>query len=382
MRRVPLSGPWITQKEIDYVTDAVTNAWYTNHNLYQERFEEAFKAYFDVPYALCLPSGTSAIHLSLAALGVGPGDEVIVPDVTYMSSASPITYVGATTVFADVDPDTLCISAESLEECITPQTKAVIAVDLYGNLPDMDAVLDVAKRHGIEIVEDAVEATGAEYKGKKAGTFGDCGAFGFHGSKTLVTGEGGMLVTEREEVYRRAQILKNQGREPGEKMYRNAEVAFTYRMGNMQAALGLAQVERMDQLIARKRDLFGWYKEELAGVPGLTLLDEPPEQRGTYWLVTAFISEDYGFQKERLVELLSEFNLDCRPVFYPLSSLPAFEHREQAQLARERNRVSYQVTPYGINLPSAMNVTRDEVRHVCDALKGILDQHSRSVSSG
>ena len=223
--------------------------------------------------------------------------------------------------------------------------------------------------------------TVSEYNGKNAGTLGDCGAFGFLGSKTLVTVEGFMLVTEREEVYRRAQILKNQGREPGEKMYRNAEVAFTYRMGNMQAALGLAQVERMDQLIARKRDLFGWYKEELAGVPGLTLLDEPPEQRGTYWLVTAFISEDYGFQKERLVELLSEFNLDCRPVFYPLSSLPAFEHREQAQRARERNRVSYQVTPYGINLPSAMNVTQDEVRHVCDALKGILDQHSRSATA-
>src|SRR6266576_5644969 len=258
MERIPVAGPSITQKEIDYVTDAVTNAWYGNANVYHERFEKAFADYLGLTYAIALPSCTSAIHLSLLALGVGPGDEVVVPDATWIATAAPITYVGATPVFADIDEGTWCLSAGSFQECITGKTKAVIPVDLYGNMPDMDEILEVAARNNISVIEDAAEAAGAEYKGKKAGSFGDAGVFSFHGSKTLTTGEGGMLVTDRDDIHRQVLFLRDHGRQPGDNLFRNTEVAYKYKMSSMQAALGLAQLERIDELIEHKREIFDW----------------------------------------------------------------------------------------------------------------------------
>jgi len=372
MERIPISGPWITQKEIDYVTDAVTNAWYSKANMYHERFEKAFAEYLGVRFAISLPSCTSAIHLSLLALGVGPGDEVIVPDITWIASAAPIAYVGGITVFADIDPKTWCLSSESLEECITPKTKAVIPVDLYGNMPDMDAINDVAKHHGIAVIEDAAEAIGSEFKGKKAGSFGDTGVFSFHGSKTLTTGEGGMLVTNREDVYRRSLFLRDHGRRPGDKMFFNAEVAYKYKMSSMQAALGLAQLERIEELVAHKRRIFAWYEEELADVDRLALNYESPETKNTYWMVSAIVDRQFGISKERLMELMDKQNIDCRPFFHPLSSIPAYQNLEQARQARERNKNAYKISPYGINLPSGLNITKEKVDYVCKALKEIL----------
>src|SRR2546421_625820 len=294
MERIPVAGPSITQKEIDYVTDAVTNAWYGNANVYHERFEKAFADYLGLTYAVALPSCTSAIHLSLLALGVGPGDEVIVPDATWIASAAPITYVGATPVFADIDEKTWCLSAQSFEECITAKTKAVIPVDLYGNMPDMDVILEVAQRDRIAIIEDAAEAVGAEYKGRKAGSFGDAGAFSFHGSKTLTTGEGGMLVTDREDIYLRALFLRDHGRKPGDNSFWNTEIAYKYKMSSMQAALGLAQLERIDELIERKREIFRWYKEELSDIEGLTLNPEPTTTKNAFWMMTAVLDPRRG----------------------------------------------------------------------------------------
>ena len=372
MERIPVAGPWITQKEIDYVTDAVTNAWYGNHNMYHERFEKAFADYLGVRFAIALPSCTSAIHLSLATLGVGSGDEVIVPDITWIASAGPITYVGATPVFADIDQKTWCLSAESLEECITSKTKAVIPVGLYGNMPDMDGIRDVAKRRSIAIIEDAAEAIGSEYRGKKAGSFGDTGVFSFHGSKTLATGEGGMLVTDREDIYHRALFLGDHGRKPGDNMFWNTEVAYKYKMSSMQAALGLGQLERIEVLVRRKCQVFSWYKEELSSVEGVTLNYEANTTKNTYWMVTAIVNKTFGMKKDRLIKRMSEKSIDCRPFFHPLSSLPAYRHLEAAQQARQRNHVSYRISPYGINLPSGMNMTAEKVKYVCDALKDIL----------
>src|SRR2546430_1807467 len=297
MERIPVAGPSITQKEIDYVTDAVTNAWYGNANVYHERFETAFAKYLGLRHAVALPSCTSAIHLSLLALEVGPGDEVIVPDATWIASAAPITYVGATPVFADIDEETWCLSPSSFEECATPRTKAVIPVDLYGNMPDMDALLEVAARKNISVIEDAAEAAGAEYKGRKAGSFGDVGVFSFHGSKTLTTGEGGMLVTNRDDIYQRAQFLRDHGRTPGDSLFWNKEVAYKYKMSSMQAALGLAQLERLDELIERKHEMFGWYKEELSDIPGLILNPESPDTRNAFWMFTVVLDPSFGIEK-------------------------------------------------------------------------------------
>ena len=372
MEHIPISGPEITEKEIDYVTDAVTNAWYANANIYNERFETAFAEYLGVKYAISLPSCTSAIHLSLLSFDVGAGDEVIVPDLTWIATSAPISYVGATPVFADVDDKTWCLSAESFEQLISPKIKAVIPVELYGNMPDMDSICKVAQRHGIAVIEDAAEAIGSEYMGRKAGSFGDTGVFSFHGSKTLTTGEGGMLVTDLEDIYHRSLFLRDHGRNPGDKMFWNTEVAYKYKMTSMQAALGLAQLERIDELVERKRQIFKWYQSELGGIPGITLNYEAPDTKNTYWMVTVVIDEKFGLKKEELMVLMSEKGIDCRPFFYPLSSIPAYQDLEQAKQARQRNRNAYTISPYGINLPCGMNMTKEKVGYVCAILKSVL----------
>jgi perosamine synthetase len=379
--RIPVSGPWITQKEIDYVTDAVTNAWYADANVYHERFEKAFSEYLGVRFAIALPSCTSAIHLALLALGIGPGDEVIVPEITWIASAAPATYIGATPVFADIEPDTWCISVESFERCITPKTRAVIPVDLYGNIPQMDRLLDVARRHGIPVVEDAAQAIGTEFHARRAGSFGNVGVFSFHGSKTLTTGEGGMLVTDSEKVRDRVLFLRDHGRQPGGKMFWNSEIAYKYKMSNMQAALGVAQLERVDELIARKRQIFSWYREFLSGVDGLTLNAEIPGTLNTYWMVTVIVDSALGMTKERLIEIMRTEQIDCRPFFYPLSSLPAYENIQQARRAQEHNQVSYRLSPYGVNLPSGLQMTKERVARVCGTLKSAIQDRVAAIGS-
>lgn len=372
MKRIPVSGPSITDKEIAYVTDAVTNAWYASANVYNERFERAFAEYHGVRYAVSLPSCTSALHLSLLALGVGPGDEVIVPDCTWIASAAPVSYVGATPVFADIDPASWCLSAESLAACITPRTRAVIPVDLYGNVPDYAALQEVARRHGIAIIEDAAEAAGTRYRGRAAGTFGVTGTFSFHGSKTLTTGEGGMLITDDEDVYRRVLVLRDHGRRPGDTMFENREVGYKYKMSSMQAALGLAQIERAEELVARKREIFGWYCEELSGCSEVVLNSEAEDVRNTYWMVTAILPARLG-GKAAVIRRLGEQGIDCRPFFSPLSSLEAYAATQMAQAARARNAVAYALSAHGVNLPSGLSLQREDVARVCAAVRDLLD---------
>jgi perosamine synthetase len=380
MEAIPVSGPSITAKEIAYVTEAVSSAWYGQANKYHDLFEKKFAAYLGVKFAVCLPSCTSAIHLALLALGVGPGDEVIVPDITWIASAAPISYVGATPVFADINPHTWCLSAAALEECITPRTRAVIPVDLYGGVPDWEAIRAVADLYGLAVIEDAAEALGSEYHGRKAGSLGDVGVFSFHGSKTLTTGEGGMLVTDRPEIYERVLFLRDHGRRPEDKMFWNTEVAYKYKMSSMQAALGVAQLERVDELVERKRQIFAWYQQGLAGVEGITLNFEAEGIKNTFWMVTAILAEQLGLSKERFIGLMKEHGIDCRPFFYPLSSLPAYRKVPQALEARRRNIVSYRISPHGVNLPSGLNLTAAQVRYVSQTLQDILGSVLRATS--
>jgi perosamine synthetase len=372
MERIPVAGPWITAKEIEYVTDAVTNAWYGQAGVYHDRFESAFASYVGTRHAASLPSCTSAIHLALAALGVGSGDEVVIPDATWIASSAPISYVGATPVFADVERDTWCLSARSFEQCITPKTKAVIVVDLYGGVADYDAIRAVASKHGVAVLEDAAEAVGAEYKGKRAGALGEAGVFSYHGSKTLTTGEGGMLVTDRKDLFDRVLQLRDHGRVPGDKMFWNHEVAFKYKMSSMQAALGLAQLERIEELVARKREAFGWYAEELGSLDGVRLNFEPSGTRNVYWMVTAVLSPERGVRKTDLINRLANENIDSRPFFHPLSSLPAYASSVEADAARKRNRNAYALGDYGVNLPSSLSLTRQDVARVAAAFKAAI----------
>jgi perosamine synthetase len=372
MKRVPVAGPWITAKEVEYVADAAANGWYENANVYCDRFEKAFARYIGVRHAVSLPSCTSAIHLSLLALGVGPGDEVVVPDVTWIASVAPVAYVGATPVFADVDPKTWCLSAPSLAAAVTARTRAVIPVDLYGGMPDMDAIRAIAAKHRIAVIEDAAEAIGSRYGGRAAGSFGETGVFSFHGSKTLTTGEGGMLVTDHDDLHARVLVLRDHGRVPGDTSFLNAEVAYKYKMSAMQAALGLAQLERIDELIDRKRRIFGWYEDALRGLEGVVLNAEPPNTFNSYWMVTVILDRKLGLDKARVIAALAARGIACRPIFSPLSSIPAFANHPSRARAQATNAASYALGPYGINLPSALSLDEETVRHVVDNLKAVL----------
>lgn len=372
---IPVSGPWITEREIRYVTEAVTHAWYDKANTWHERFEKGFATYLGVPFVTSLPTCTSAIHLSLAALGIGPGDEVIVPEITWIATSAPITYVGATPVFADVDPERWTLTAESLRSCITPRTRAVIPVDIYGGMPDYDSLLAVAAEHGLAVIEDAAEAIGSEYQGRRAGSLGTTGVFSFHGSKTLTTGEGGLLATRDEALFRRILHLRDHGREPGDRFFFNTAIGFKYKMSALQAALGTAQLERVGELIERKRQIFAWYQERLSQVPGLTLNAEPPGTRNGFWMVTVVWDAALKLDKKTLQLELEAAGVDTRPFFHPLSSLPAYRGSPSAVGAAARNRVAYDLAPRALNLPSALNLTEEQVDQVCQALRQRLEAH-------
>lgn len=373
LERIPVSGPSITEHEVGYVAEAARTAWYANANAFNERFERAFAAYIGTPHAIALPSCTSAIHLSLLALGVGPGDEVIVPDCTWIASAAPIHYVGATTVFADIDADTWCLSPSSFEAAITPRAKAVIPVNLYGGMVDYDAINRIAQRHGIAVIEDAAESIGSRLNGRPSGSFGTTGVFSFHGSKTLTTGEGGMLVTADGALHDRIQVLRDHGRQPGDRFFYNTEVGWKYKMSSMQAALGLAQLERIDELVERKRRVFDWYRDRLSGLNELQLNHEPEGVLNTYWMVTAILPARVG-GKRVTMDALSAAGIDSRPFFHPLSSLPAYAGTPQAGAAAAANATSYRIAPHGVNLPSGLGLSEADVDRVCDVLRGLLER--------
>ena len=262
--------------------------------------------------------------------------------------------------------------SESLEQNLTDRTKAVVAVDLYGGGPSYRALRRICDARGIPIVEDAAQAIGAEFEGKRAGSLGDVGTFSFHGSKTLTTGEGGMLVTNRDDLRRRAKQLQDHGQNPDLGLYLNEEVGFKYKMSSMQAALGLAQLERIDELVAQKRRIFDWYRQELEGIAGLGLNKEPEGTKNGYWMVTATFDERFDLPKAGLMASLRADGIDTRPFFYPLSSLPAFRSQGGEARWQQRNPVAYRVSAQAINLPSALSLTQEDVSRVCSALRGHL----------
>ncbi|HEY4377251.1 MAG TPA: DegT/DnrJ/EryC1/StrS family aminotransferase [Acidimicrobiales bacterium] len=372
-RRISVAGPSITDLEIDAVTAAVRTAWYEHANDAVQAFEEAFARHVGRAHAVSLPSCTSALHLVLAGLGIGPGDEVIVPDATWIASSAPLSYVGATPRFADVDPATWCIDVASVERLINPRTRAVIAVDLYGGMPDLSALAALCDRAGVHLIEDAAEAIGSRRDDRPAGSFGIASAFSFHGSKTLTTGEGGMLVLDDDDLFGRVSVLRDHGRHPGDVSFQNREVAFKYKMSSLQAALGTAQLTRLDELVDAKRQIFGWYRDRLGSDHRLTLNAEPPSVHNSYWMTTVVLDATVGLGKEQLGAALAAEGIDSRPFFSPLSTLVAYADLPEAARARDANPVSRRLGSYGLNLPSALRLTEDEVDRACSTLLRILD---------
>jgi perosamine synthetase len=371
--QIPSAGPSITEQEVQMVAEAVREGWYEKRNMHLDRFVEEFSAYTGLKY--CLPTShcTDAIHLALLTLNIGQGDEVIVPDITWVASAAPVHFVGATPVFADIDSRDWCLGPESFERAITPKTRAVIVVDLYGTMPRMDEIRAIALKHSVPVIEDAAEAMGAVYKNKKAGTFGKIGVFSFNATKLMIAGQGGVLATNNRQIYERAKKFWHHGMvEYSVKTFWSEEVGFNYQWTNMQAALALAQLRRLDELVAMKRRAFRWYAERLAGLDGVQLNYEPKNTRSTFWIAVAIIDEQYGLGKEAVIDELNKYNIDGRPFFYPVSSMPAYARYCRGKNMKKLNPVAYGISPYGLCLPSAANVTESDVDYVCDCLRKIL----------
>ncbi|MDH5480372.1 MAG: DegT/DnrJ/EryC1/StrS aminotransferase family protein, partial [Nitrosomonas sp.] len=276
--------PSITEKEVEYATDAARNGWGEHCYEYINRFEVLFKKHLNVKYAIATSSCTGAMHMGLAALGIGPGDEVILADTNWIASAAPITYLGAKPVLVDILPDTWCLDPKWVEQAITPHTKAILAVHLYGNLCELDQLLAIGEKHGIPVIEDAAEAIGSTYHGKKAGTIGKFGTFSFHGTKTLTTGEGGMFVTNDADIYKQVLTLSNHGRAQNQsKQFWPDMIGFKYKMSNIQAAIGCAQMERIEELVESKRNIFKYYETHLCNLP-LKMNIEPANTKNGYWM--------------------------------------------------------------------------------------------------
>ena len=364
--RIHYTKPSITDLEVANATDAACNGWGELCYAYIARFEEAFKVHLGVKHAISTSSCTGALHMGLAALGIGPGDEVIMADTNWIASAAPIVHLGATPVFVDILPDSWCINPELAEAAITPRTKAIIAVHLYGNLCDMDSLLAIGEKHGIPVVEDAAEGIGSQWRGQRAGSMGTFGTFSFHGTKTLTTGEGGMFVTNDSDLYEKVLTLSNHGRAKGQiKQFWPDMIGFKYKMSNIQAAIGCAQLERVEDLVNRKRLILRNYRETLERLPGVTMNPEPMNGKNGAWMPTVVFDVATGVTRERLQAAFALENIDARVFFYPLSSLPMFENRPL-------NVMAWDIPGRAINLPSFHDILDSEQQRVIDVVRHIV----------
>ncbi|MEO6690531.1 MAG: DegT/DnrJ/EryC1/StrS family aminotransferase [Dokdonella sp.] len=366
-RRIYYTKPSITALEVSYASDAAANGWGEHCYDYIHRFEGLFRAHLDVKHAIATSSATGALHVGMAALGIGQGDEVVLGDINWIASAAPITYLGATPVLVDVLADTWCLNPAAVEAAITPRTKAILAVHLYGNLCDLDALLDIGRRHGIPVIEDAAEAIGSIWHGQRAGSMGAFGAFSFHGTKTVTTGEGGIFVTNDDALYERALTLSNHGRARGEtKQFWPETIGFKYKMSNVQAAIGCAQMERIDELISGKRRVFEYYRDALRDLP-LSMNPEPAGTTNGYWMPTMVVDAGIRFDRESLLTAFMTDNIDGRVFFWPLSSLPMFE-------ARLEHHVSHSLSARAVNLPSYHDLSSRDIDRVCAFVSSCINK--------
>lgn len=371
MSRIYYSKPSITEHEIRFATDAVTTGWGEKCYEYIHRFEREFARFLNASNCIATSSCTGAIHMGLAGLGVGPGDEVILADINWIASVAPVLHLGAKPVFVDILESSWCLDPRAVEKAITPRTRAIIAVHLYGNLCDMDALQAVAAQHGIPIVEDAAEALGSRWGDVHAGTRGAFGTFSFHGSKTMTTGEGGLFVTSDDALYERVLTLSNHGRSRGETRQFWAEViGFKYKLSNVQAAIGCAQLERLDDLLKRKREIFQFYSDAFRELP-VQLNVEPDGTTNGYWMPTLVVDPSLRFNRDTLLAAFRDDNIDGRVFFWPLSSLPMFEPQRQ-------NVVSYGIFERAVNLPSYHDITTSELERVAAVVTRVVRECRRT----
>ena len=366
-RRIPVAAPLLDGRETEYVMECLQTGWISSLGRFIGDFERAFADYCGVRHAVACNNGTTALHLALVALGVGPGDEVIVPTLTYIASANTVSYCGATPVFVDSEPATFNIDPAKLEAAITPRTKAIMPVHLYGHPADMDPIREIAARHGLLVVEDAAEAIGATYRGRRTGGLGDCAAFSFFGNKIITTGEGGMVTTDDDALAERLRLYRSQGMDPARR-YWFPVIGYNYRMTNIAAAIGLAQLERIESHLAARRRVAQGYDRRLAALEGRIVRPvTEPWADNVYWMYTVLLAPGERRTRDAVIAALDRAGVETRPVFHPLHVMPPYEG-----LARGAFPQAEDIGARGLNLPTHAQLDDADLDRVVAALADAL----------
>ncbi len=363
-RIIPVSDPLLNGNEIKYLTDCIKTGWISSLGGYVEKFEKGFSKFCKVKYAVSVSSGTSALHLALASLGIGRGDEVIMPSFTMVSTANAVVYQGAKLVLVDSEIKTFCIDPAKIEEKITDKTKAIIVVHIYGHPARMDEVLKIARKHRLYVIEDAAEAHGAEYRGKRVGSIGDIGCFSFYGNKIITTGEGGMLVTSNKRIKEKAEFLRDLAFSK-EGHFWHKELGFNYRMSNLQAAVGLAQLERVEEFIKIKRRNAYFYNKFLKGTPGIILPPEEEYAKNVFWMYAILVNKDFGITRNELRAKLAAKGIETRIFFIPIHLQPVY-----SKICRGKYPVSEELCRKGLYLPSGFNLKQNEIKFISKVIRG------------
>lgn len=364
---IPIAEPLFDETELNNVIEAVKSGWISSKGKFILEFEQSFARYCRTGYGVATSNGTTALHLALAALGIGKGDEVIVPTLTFISTANVVTFTGATPVFVDCHPEYWCLDPDKIEEKITPRTRAIIPVHLYGHPCDMDLINSIAQTHNLWVIEDAAEAHGAEYKGKKVGALSDIACFSFFGNKIITTGEGGICLTDGEELSARMRVLRDHGQNPS-KRYWHDVIGFNYRMTNLQAAVGVAQIRKLDHFVERKRQIANWYAEALKDLRISGALELPPEMewaKNVYWMYTILFSKEFSVTRDEVATKLEEKSIETRPMFYPIHIMPPYRNGGSFPIAEGISR-------RGLTLPCGYNIKRRNVTEICDHITTFL----------
>jgi perosamine synthetase len=363
---IPVAEPEIGEEEKRKVTEAVESGWVGSKGPFIEQFERGFSAYINTKHGVATSSGTTALHLALVALGIGKGNKVLVPSLSFIAVANAVTYTGAEPIFIDSHPEYWCIDPSRIEEKIDKQTKAIIIVHLYGHPCKMDEIMEIADTHKLHVVEDCAEAHGAEYEDRKIGSFGIISCFSFYGNKIITTGEGGMCLTNDEELTDKMKILRDHGMTPG-KRYWHEIVGFNYRMTNLQAALGVAQLKKIDLLVAKKRQIAFAYRKHLQGLPNVKPAPEMPWAKSVYWLYSVLVEKKH---RDKLIEDLERKGIESRPFFYPQHILPPYNHGLRLPTAED-------LAARGLNLPSGPRLSEDQIQKIVESMSESLE--SRKV---
>lgn len=368
LNRIPVMEPFLGGNELAYVTDCIKSGWISSKGSYVTKFEEMLAKTCDVPYTVAVSNGTTALHLALKALGLGPGDEVIVPDFTFAASINSILYTSATPVIVDVEPHTWNISVSEIEKAITPKTKAILPVHIYGHPCDMDGLMNLARKYNLLVIEDCAEALGSTYKGQPVGSFGDAATFSFFGNKVITTGEGGMVAFKDKGHYEIGKIMRDHGMSP-QKRYWHDIVGYNYRMTNLQAAIGVAQMEQFSSFFAKRQIMAQKYTRAFEDVRGIQPQVLKKEVTSCHWLYTILLSNNLKMDRDVLIQKLLMNGIETRPAFYPLHEMPIYKN-----YANNRDfSVCTHISNRGISLPSSVNIDDKEIQNIVNTIRQLLD---------